>query len=72
MTGPIDESRHPIVHVGEAGSRQYTPRPWRELTPEEELRVRDLAAIERWLIRLYAERARRRRAAQPPDATERR
>lgn len=60
MTGPIDEGRHDTIWVGQDGVQRYIPKPMRELTVEEELRVRDLAALERWMNRLYARRARRR------------
>jgi hypothetical protein len=56
MTGPIDESRHGVLYIGEDGVQVYVPKPFRELTPEEELRVRDLQAIERWMDRLYERR----------------
>lgn len=56
MTGPIDESRHPIVHVGEDSTHTYTPRPWRELTYDERKTVRELASIVEWQHRLYQQR----------------
>jgi len=56
MTGPIDESRHGIIRISDDGIRVYEPKPRRELTVEEELRVRDLASIERWMDRLYERR----------------
>jgi len=60
MTGPLDESRHPVIHIGDDGTHVYTPKPYIELTDEERQRVEDLAAIERWQDYLYAERAQRR------------
>lgn len=52
MTGPIDESRHGILWIGEDGMRTYIPTPYSELTWQEELSARDVAALERWVERV--------------------
>lgn len=72
MTGPLDESRHAYVRVSEDGIQTYVPKPYRELTSDERKTIRELASIERWLDRVYAERARHRGAQRPvpPDVTE--
>lgn len=61
MSGPLDESRHPIIRVGEDGTQTYTPKPERDLTDEDRQRIEDLQAIERWQDYLYAQRAARRK-----------
>lgn len=60
MSGPIDESRHDVIHVGEVGAQTYNPKPYRELTPKERRTVEELKEIERWQTRLYAPDARPR------------
>ncbi len=48
MTGPIDESRHSRVYVSEDETRTYQPRPWIELTPDEQQTAREVEEIARW------------------------
>jgi len=58
VSGPIDESRHPILRITEEGQFLHDPTPHRELAEDEKKTAAETASILAWMDRLYARRRR--------------